>query len=492
MADRFIAVDLGTSAARALLFDLSARPLQVARRAYPLLTPHPGWSEQDPEVVVGAAAACLREVAACVGSHDTILGVTFSSQMYSVLALDPAGRPVTNSLTWNDCRSAGIADGLRANAEFRALVAPTGCPISAIFPLYKILWLKEQLPHRVAYRFVSIKDYVIHRLTGRLIADWSTASASGLLDVTTRGWHEGVLAFAGLERAANLPEVVSPRTVIRDGASQVGALGIPPGTPIVLGGGDGPLASLGIGAVAPGAVAINVGTSAAYRVTVDTPTIDPAGRLWTFVADEGLWVTGGITGGGLVYDWLLHTCFGHHAGVPADQLHQHVDGLARSVQPGAAGLLFLPYLAGQQSPDWDAQQRGGFVGLGVEHGPGHLARAVLEGLAFSLYRIAQAAAPALRSQPGRIYMSGGITRSDLWLQLAADLFGCEVLALENTEGSATGSLLLGMLALDLLATPADFAAPAAAYRVVTANEANFRLYQGIFGRFEDALRRLNT
>lgn len=491
MAERFVAVDIGTSAARAVLFDLSARPLRVVRHPYALLAPQPGWSEQEPDAIVGAVVSCLREVAAFAGGQDEILGVSFSSQMYSVLALDGAGRPASNSLTWNDRRSAGIADALRAKADFCELVRPTGCPISEIFPLYKILWLQQELAGRAAYRFVSIKDYVIYRLTGRLITDWSIASSTGLLDIAKKEWHAQLLAFAGLESSRHLPELASPRHVIRDWASQVGDLGIAAGTPVVLGGGDGPLASLGIGAVQPGSVAINVGTSAAFRMTVDTPALDSAGKLWTFVADERLWVTGGITAGGLVYDWLIRTWFAHDAARPAGEIHQHVDALVESTRPGAEGLLFIPYLAGQQSPDWGAHQRGGFTGIGVEHGTAHFARAVLEGLAFSLYRIARATGPAFEQRPARIYMSGGLTHSDVWLQLAADVFGCEVLALENTEGSAKGSMLLGLLALGRIAGPADFAAADAEYRVVTANETNHHLYQGILGRFEDALKRLN-
>lgn len=493
MPEKFIvAIDLGTSAARAALFDLSARPRRVVRQSYALLAPQPGWSEQDPEEIVSAVVTCLREIAGQVGQADEILCVTFSSQMYSVLALDEAGRPVSNSITWNDRRAAVIADALRPNREFRELAAPTGCPISEIFPLYKILWLKQTLTGHANLKFVSIKDYVIARLTGRLLADWSTASASGLLDVAAKEWHAPLLAFAGLARGANLPEVASPRHVIQHWSSKAGDLGILDGTPLVLGGGDGPLSSLGIGAVSPGSIAVNVGTSAALRVTVDTPAVDPAGKLWTFVADEALWVTGGITGGGLVYDWLIRTYFASQETQDSGRVYQHVDDLVRSVPPGAEGLLFIPYLSGQQSPDWDADQRGAFIGLGVQHGPAHFARAVLEGLAFSLYRIANAVGPAFQHNRGRIYMSGGITRSDVWLELAADVFGCDVFALENTEGSAKGSMLLGLLALGLITNPAELSAPDTEYRIFTADETNHQAYQDIFDRFENVLQRLNN
>ena len=491
MPDKFIvAIDLGTSAARAVLFDLSAKPLHVARQPYPLLSPQPGWSEQDPESIVRAVLRCLQEIAGQVGQKNEILCLTFSSQMYSLLVLDQTGRAVTNSITWNDRRGAGIAETLRERAGFQELVSATGCPISEIFPLYKILWLKQNLAGYSNLKFVSIKDYVIARLAGRLISDWSTASASGLFRVDTKEWAENVLSFAGLDRFANLPEVDSPRQIIQHWQSQIADLGILDGTPIVLGAGDGPLASLGIGAVYPGSVAVNVGTSAALRVTIDAPSVDPLGKLWTFVADENLWVTGGITGGGIVYDWLLRTYFYNQASLLPEQIYQHVDGLVQSVAPGAEGLVFIPYLSGQQSPDWDTQQRGGFIGLGVEHSVAHFARAVLEGLAFSLYRIANSVSSNLQLRTERIYMSGGLTHSDVWLQLAADVFGCEVLALENTEGSAKGSMLLGALALGIITQPGELSASDTDYKIFMPNEKNHKAYQGIFSRFEDVLRRL--
>jgi gluconokinase len=227
-------------------------------------------------------------------------------------------------------------------------------------------------------------------------------------------------------------------------------------------------------------------------VTVDTPHLDPTGKLWTFVADEELWVTGGITGGGIVYDWLIRTFFQNKEALLPGQIYKYVDELVQSVAPGAEGLLFIPYISGQQSPDWNANQRGGFVGLGVEHGVAHFSRAVLEGLAFSLYRIANTVGSNLQLSSDRIYMSGGITNSDVWLQLAADVFGCDFFALENTEGSAKGSMLLGLLALGIITKPDELSAPDTEYKIFSANENNHKAYQSIFGRFENALKSLHN
>ncbi|MBK8046470.1 MAG: gluconokinase [Anaerolineales bacterium] len=491
MPERYIvAIDLGTSAARAVLFDLSAKPLRVVRHPYPLLSPRPGWSEQDPEEIVKAVIRCLQEITGQVARKDEIACVTFSSQMYSILALDQTGRAVTHSITWNDRRSAKIAETLRDREGFRELVSSTGCPISEIFPLYKILWLRQNLAGYSNLKFVSIKDYVIASLTGQFIADWSTASASGLFRINTMEWDEDVLSFVGLEQFANLPEVASPRHVIHHWVSQGADLNILDGTPLVLGGGDGPLASLGIGAVRPGSIAVNVGTSAALRVTVDTPSSIRQEDYGLFIADEGLWVTGGITGGGIVYDWLIRTHFQNLEGLLPGQIYQHVDALVQTVGPGADGLLFIPYLGGQQSPDWDAKQRGAFIGLGVEHGVAHFARAALEGLAFSLYRIANAVSSNSLLSVDRIYMSGGITHSEVWLQLAADVFGCEVVAPESTEGSARGSTLLALLALGIITRPEELSVPDTEYKIFAANESNHKAYQDIFMHFENTLKRL--
>jgi gluconokinase len=493
MPERFIvAIDLGTSAARAVLFDLSAKAVRVIRRPYSLLSPRPGWSEQDPEEIVQAVVICLQEVAKQVDRKNEILCVTFTSQMYSVLALDQEGRAVTNSITWNDRRSAGIADQLRGDKDFQKLVPPTGCPISEIFPIYKILWLKQNLSGWRNLKFISIKDYVIARLTGRLISDWSIASASGLFSVNAKQWNKDMLSFVGIDELANLPQVASPRYVLKQWKSEISDIGIPGGTPIVLGGGDGPLASLGIGAVQPESIAINVGTSAAFRVTVDTPHLDSTGKLWTFVADENLWVTGGITGGGIVYDWLIRTYFHNKENLLPAQVYKYVDELVQTVSPGADGLLFIPYISGQQSPDWNAKQRGGFIGLGMEHNVAHYARAVLEGMAFSLYRIANTVGSNLPINSNRIFMSGGITNSNVWLQIAADVFGCDVLALENAEGSARGSMILASLAMGMITRPDELSLPDAEYKIYSAREVNYKNYQGIFNRFENVLKLLQN
>ena len=179
-SDFILSVDIGTSATKAILFDTDAKQIAIARKPYPIHALHKGWSEQEPEVIFDAVLGALQEIAQSVPESGRILGVSFSSQLYSVLAVDTDGKALTNSLTWSDTRSAEIAKLISQHPEAQGIYQRTGCPIYAIYPLAKIQWLKENVELPENTKFISIKEYVIFRLIGRFVADWSIASATGL------------------------------------------------------------------------------------------------------------------------------------------------------------------------------------------------------------------------------------------------------------------------------------------------------------------------
>jgi gluconokinase len=219
----------------------------------------------------------------------------------------------------------------------------------------------------------------------------------------------------------------------------------------VIGAGDGVLSSVGVGAVGRGIAAVNVGTSAACRYLISTPTIDPKERLWTYALDERWWVIGGIvSSGGIVYDWFVRQSAGQvQAGdPPGAELHSALNDLAARVPPGAEGLIFLPYLSGEQCPIWDPETTGGFLGLTLRHGLGHLTRAVYEGIAFSLARVAEALTDAV-DPIEEIRVTGGLLGSSTWLQIAADMWGTRILVPESPEGSALGAAVLAWVALGM-------------------------------------------
>jgi gluconokinase len=448
-----LAVDIGTSATKAVLFDGQGRVLFLARRAYPLLTPRPDWAEQDPEVVYPAVLEAIREAYQHRPPGLSVDAVAFSAQWYSTMPVASDDRALSPYLTWSDRRSAAIADGLRRSERGRRLYQATGCPLDAIYPLSKIAWLRQAELRAHPVRFISIKEYVFRRLFGEYVADWSMASSTGLFDIRRRDWSSEALDAAGIDRTY-LSAPVSPyHTFTRWMPDALARTGLPQGLPCVIGAGDGVLSSVGVGAVGHGIAAVNVGTSAACRYLTQAPTVDPKERLWTYALDERWWVIGGIvSSGGIVYDWFVRQCVGAISTTdsPAPELHAALNDLAAQVPPGAEGLIFLPYLSGEQCPVWDPETTGGFFGLTLRHGRGHLVRAVYEGIALSLARVAEALAEAVEPIE-EVRVTGGLLSSSTWLQIAADMWGTRILVPESPEGSSLGAAVLAWVALGMAA-----------------------------------------
>jgi gluconokinase len=472
ISDLILAVDIGTSATKAVLFDTDANQVAIVRKYYPILAPSKGWSEQEPDVIFNAVLEALREILQSLPTGGCIQGLAFSSQLYSVLAVDVEGNPLTNSLTWSDTRSAEVAHSMSQHPEASGIYQRTGCPIDAIYPLSKIQWLKEKLKVPENAKFISIKEYVIFRLTGCHLVDWSIASATGLFDIKNHRWDETALSLLSIT-PANLSELVPPRHIITDWDHEVAELiGIPADTPLIVGGGDGPLASIGVGAHQSDRLAVNVGTSAAARSVIPEAQVDPEGRLWTYVVDEDLWVIGGIvSSGGIVYDWALKN---------------FLSGTTET-EDGDSTLIFIPYLGGEQCPVWYPHTRGSFFGLDFRHDRGHLLRAVLEGIARSIYRVSESIQSLLHGQFNEIRVTGGLTSSPLWLQIAADMFGVPIAVPESAEGSARGAAMLGLIALGLRSGIQDFADPAVTHRRLHPRQDVNTLYQKQYQTFQKLL-----
>jgi gluconokinase len=386
-----LSVDIGTSATKAVLYGTDARSVAVIRKTNPILVPRGGWSEQDPQEVFKMVAEAIREAAAEIPKGSKLLALTFSAQIYSVLAIDSSGDPLTNSLTWFDTRSAQDAQLLRGHPAAKDIHLRTGSPVDAIYPLAKIHWIKRNVDLPPDARFISIKEYIISRLVNHYVVDWSTASSTGFFDVHSCQWDEPALSMLSIS-PQNLSQPVSPRQVFTQWRQDIPAwLGIPPETPLVMGGADGPLASLGVGAYNPNTLAVNVGTSAAARLLIRQPVCDPHGRLWTFVVDEGLWVTGGIvSSGGYVLEWFLNNFFAdleENWRMKGIARHMHRREAGWKCTAGAEGLHFIPYLE-EQCPAWDPNTRR-FYGLDFSHGRQHFARRYIGRHCFFDLRVAE-------------------------------------------------------------------------------------------------------
>lgn len=450
------AVDIGTSSTRALLLEDARFTGTSAAVEYALRAPQPGAAELDPALVLDALIACLKRLAA--QSAKRIDCVALSAAMHSMLAVDGAGHPLMAAHTWADNRPSRQAQALRATPGALALYADTGVPIHPMSPLAKLIWLKENAPatFSAAARFVSLKEWICHRLFGRWIVDDAIASASGLYSLATRDWSGTALAAAGIGRE-RLSAIARPETILRGmNADLANRCGIDPATPFVLGGSDGCLANLGAGLMAGAAqrrAVLTIGTSGALRMAVDRPSPDAAMRTFCYALSAGQFVIGGATnGGGLPLRWLRDNFPQLRLGIEAGEAgaadpYSVLADIAQAAPPGAGGLLFHPYLAGERAPLWNADARASFIGLNFGHGPAHMVRAVMEGVLFNLAMILAVLEELAGGPVEEIIAGGGFAHSPFWLQMAADLFGRTLVVAENPETTAQGAALVALAAM---------------------------------------------
>ncbi|MDW8319148.1 MAG: gluconokinase [Anaerolineae bacterium] len=449
-----IGLDLGTTNCKAVLLDTEGRVRAKASEGYALQTPHRGWAEQDVRHVWQAAKKVLRAVAAAAPPEAPPLGICCSGAMHSLFPIaDDAGTPLANAMTWADARATVVSRELLAACDPHALYRRTGCPVRSTYHLQRLRWWYRVAPEQAqrAHLWVGLKDWVVHALTGVWAADLSLASTTGLLNLKDLTWDGEALQLAGLH-PDRLPPLVSPSAVVGRLTPQAAAeTGLPEGLPVIAGGSDGAMASLGTGVARPGQTVITVGTSGAVRRVVAEPWFDPAERTWCYLMTDGpegtLWIVGGaINNGGLALQWVrqkLYPDLDEEAGY--EQLVRD----AASVPPGAEDVFVLPYFAGERSPHWAPKARGLIYGLAMSHTRAHIARAAMEGVANCLADVWDAL-EAVETTQDVVRLTGGITRTPLWVQIVTDMLGVPLMALEVADTSATGAGLLGLYALGFI------------------------------------------
>lgn len=451
--DVVIGLDLGTTATKAVAFALGGASHGSASVAFPLDTSTAGRAVQDPDAALEAALEAVRECADEVRTHDAdVVGLCLTGGMHGLLGLGADGRPVTPVVTWADGRAAPQSRRLRATGAGGELHRRTGAPVHPSFPRSKLAWFAEEDPDtcaRVAC-WSDLKGYVLEALTGERCIDLSFASGTGLLDLRTRGWSAEAVE-AARTRVELLPELVDTTHVLALRADVATRAGLPAGTPVVAGAGDGPMANLGVGASRPGVAALSLGTSGALRVAIDAPAVDAGGALFCYAITAERWVTGGaVTNGGQVLDFARDLLGGplERDNDPATDIEALLERAA-AVPPGSEGLLALPYLLPERAPLWDPDPRAAFVGLERGHGPGHVVRALVEGVALQLASVAAAVVGA-GFAVDEVRATGGAFRSPLWRDVVAAALDAPIGLTEGPEGTAYGAALLGHHALGAL------------------------------------------
>lgn len=448
---------MGTTNVRSLLFDGEGRVLAQSFRELRIYSPRRGWAEEEPEEIYRATLQTMRDAVKGSGlPAGDVAAVGFSAQMHGVTMVDGDGKPLTRLLTWLDTRAAPQCEKLGQMMDAYELYRRTGCPPLFIYPLAKVLWMRENMPGPYARcrRVLSAKDYIVQRMLGEACVDHSVAAGSQMLNIHDLRWDGKILEAAGLDMD-RLPS-------LRDGVEAVaelprsvaGQTGLRAGTPVVLGASDGALSSVGLGSVGEGVAAVNLGSSGAIRVVSERPLIDRSRemRFFCYYVARGRWLPGGaVNNAGTVLRWFRDN-FGQPEVKAAKRQgadpYEVITEEAASVPPGAGGVIMVPFLAGERFPVRDPEARGVVAGLTLAHGRAHVIRALMEGVVFTLRWIME----AMEEQGiavDEVRVSGGGARSRVWRQILADVLGKTVVHTGVEEASALGAAMLAAISLGL-------------------------------------------
>jgi len=425
---KLLGIDVGTSGCKVLLIDEEGRILKSASAEYPLSTPKPGWSEQDPEDWWSGVVRCLQEIGE---SSPDAIGLT--GQMHGAVFQDEKDQIVRPAILWNDQRTIEECAEIDRTVGAARVRATTCNPPLTGFQAPKLLWLRNhELSNYQRVRSVLLpKDYIRLRLTGQKFTEVSDASGTGLFDVPARAWATDMMHALEIDPGLFPPVAESYVPT----AETLEIAGLKPGIPVVGGGGDQAAAAVGTGAVTPGIVSVSLGTSGVVFTAIDGPEYDRSGAAHTFCHANGGWHAMGV----------MLSCAGalrwYRDTIQPGTAYDAISAEAATAPAGCEGLTFLPYLSGERTPHNDPVARGAWAGLSLAHTRAHMARSVFEGATFGLKEGFEAL-QKLGARADELRVNGGGSKSALWLQMLADVFEVPCTTLEVDEGPAFGAALL--------------------------------------------------
>ncbi len=439
-----LGIDVSTTGAKAILVSETGDIIASATNEYPLSNPYPLWSEQSPFDWWDGTVKSIRQVLNNPQiKGQKIAGIGLTGQMHGLVILDSNGNVLRPAILWNDQRTATQCIEMTEKIGFDRLLSISGNPALTGFTAPKILWVRENEPEtyqKIAHVLLP-KDYIRYRLTGEFAVDCADASGTSLIDLKKRNWSSEIM------QALDIPIQWMPR--IFEGPQITGKIsisaseitGLEAGIPVVAGGGDQAAQAVGVGAVQPGITALTLGTSGVVFAPTGQPFIEAEGRLHAMChsappeSGSGWHLMGVMLSAAGSLRWFRDVF------APGESYDSFLAPCA-AISPGSEGLVFLPYLTGERTPYADPLARGGFVGLTVRHNMPHMARSILEGVAFGLRDSMELVKKAGLGQISQVRISGGGSRSALWRQIIADVMDCELVTINVSEGACYGSALL--------------------------------------------------
>jgi len=493
-----VTVDIGTSSAKTALWTLDGELVAETTEGYELRRPRPLWAEIDARTWWAALCATIGRVLTTSGVDAVdVAGVGVDGQGWALLAVDRAGTPLRPALIWQDRRAEPEAAELRARSDAAQLVELAANRLDAAYVTPKMLWLQrhERDIFDTAHMFLSPTGFAVHQLTGQFSCDHTQAYGYHLFDTRRHRWDEGAARALGipLEKMPPLYQSCEVVGCVTDAAAR--ATGLAPGTPVIAGAVDVAAGALGAGVVRPGQTIDQGGQAGGMAMSIDRVVVEPHLILSHHVIPSQYLLQSGTVGGGSLawfHDLMGQTVGGRAAihpheaaGGPFEWMSQR----AGEVPPGAHGLLFLPYMAGERSPLWSSNARGVFFGLSYGTTQADVVRAIMEGCVYAVYhnvQFAEGVGASVREWLG----IGGAARSDEWCQIKADVTGIPYV-LARRRGGGEGGHLLGLAVMVAHAVGAcdDMAARMAALlperKAFRPSQERHAAYRDLFALYRD-------
>ena len=468
-----LGIDIGTGSTKAVAVDLKGNSFADSQQYYPFNAPKPGYHEQDPEQIWQAFTESIKGIIAKTGTQP--LAISLSSAMHSFIAVDTNGNALAPMITWADSRSAEIAVELRATERGMSIYKATGTPIHSMSPLCKLIWLRKDDPElfHKTNKFISIKEFIWHKLFNEFVIDYSIASSTGLFNITKFEWHEDALALAEITSG-----VLSKPVSIDYSKTDSSLDFLNKDTRFIIGASDGCLANLGSMATKPGIAAMTIGTSGAVRVASNKPLPNAEAMTFSYILDKSTYICGGpINNGGVAMQWWVKNVAGPN---PTEKDYEQVFNKIAEISAGSNGLIFLPYLTGERAPIWDSESCGNFFGVRLQHTQADFSRAVLEGICFAMRDVLDAVQQ--NSEPiTQINISGGFTKSEVWVQTLADITGKKLAILQADDASAVGA---AFIALKVIGAIKDYPKVSDDLIIYQSNPANRDIYNRTFSIYK--------
>ncbi|MEG0595054.1 MAG: xylulokinase [Christensenella sp.] len=437
-----VGIDVGTSGVKCLVIDEAGKVISSVTKSYPLYTPKPAWSEQDPADWWKGTKEALKELLSGVDKKK-LCAIGFSGQMHGLVPLDSDNKVIRNAILWNDQRTEKECEQIIAGAGgIDGLVGYTNNTMLTGFTGGKLLWLKQNEPENYARlaTFVMPKDYIRYCLTGEIATDASDASGTGFFDVAKREWASELVQKIGFDIAIFPKVYESDEVTGHITAAAEAETGLPQGLPVYGGGGDAVIQNTGMGIVKEGTLGVVMGTSGVVATAMNSFGKNEDGKLQFFCNNAaGKYMVFGcqLSCAGSM-EWYKNTFYGDSA-EPFKEINEGAEASA----VGANGVIFLPYLSGERCPHPDPDARGVFYGLSLLTNKGDMARAVMEGVTFGLCQMYELILKTNHKlKISEVILSGGGANSKLWKQIVADVFGLPVKILAGAaEGGAYGGAL---------------------------------------------------